>query len=423
MRHIFAKSTLTVKRILFVITFIIGTLHIACAATEPDLMLLDNTEKIVQYGLDSTGSWWAITQPYEQFVHVYINGKRYGPYSSSTLPRFSNDGSTWAFAFVRDLQAYVRTPEDEKRIAAERINGVVFGSQSPIPWVEFSVSDIRTITDGSTTYSTTGAIGLAKLDPSGTVVWHVARRGSQMALVRNGVDKYVYDDIELAGVWSDARPVFSARIGALWTVFLGEQELVGNMQRVLNLTVNAFGTVVAFNASSPSSFINSYMYTDDYRNCWVGPNLDEARDLVLSPCCDLIAVPGKAQGGSRVVLFNSAAYPAGTATSRPAFSFDGAHMAFTGNDGESFISMDGLRHAVRGGVALSAQCALSPSGSTVAWTSSTTLVVYDLDREKMTLNKMCDTMSLDVIYNRRTSEYQALGLYGARLFLLSSPAR
>ncbi len=397
---------------------------LASAQRSPeDLMVLDNTEPIVRYGLDSTGSWWAVTQPFNQLINVYINGRRYGPFSSAITPKFSADGSTWTFAFVRDLQAYVRTPRGEQPITAESVVGVSYAPLNPVPWVEYNLSDARMITDGTRTYTTTNAIGFAQFNPTGTVVWHTARRGSQVALVRNGIDNFVYDEILLTGVWSDARPVFAARIGSSWTVFVGEQEIEANLQRVLDLTVNAFGTVLAFNGARSGSPANSYMYTDEYRNAWSGPNLDVANDLVLSPCCDLIAVTGIMQGGARVVMFNSANYPAGAQSSIPSFSYDGAHMAFVGNDGEGFVSMDGKRNTVKGGgIATSSRVAVSPTGRSVAWASGSTLVVYDIVGERMGLGKMCDTMGTNVIFNRRTSEYQALGVFGGRLFLLSSPA-
>lgn len=386
-------------------------------------MLLDNTETVVRYGLDSTGSWWAVTQPYEQFVNMYINGKRYGPYTSTTDPAFATDGSTWTFAAIRDLRAYVCTPAGERAIDAEEIVGVGFASQSPVPWVEYTISDVRTTTNGTQTYTTNDAIGPAMFDPAGLVVWHKARRGTQIALVGNGVDEHVYDDIIMAGVWSDGRPVFAATGGTTWSVFIGEQELVPNLQSVSDLKVNSFGTVLAFNASRSSAPINSYMYTDDYRNPWTGPNLDVANALVLSPCCDLVAVLGKVQGGSSSVIFNSASYPAGTQSSLPAFSFDGAHMAFLGNDGEGFVSMDGRRSIVKGGgSAASTSVAVAPTGRSVAWVSASTLVVYDILGEGLGMGKMCDSMGRDAIFNRSKNIYQALGVFGGRLFLLSSPA-
>lgn len=60
-------------------------------------MLLDGSEKLAQYGLDSLGNWWAITSPFENQFRVYINGRETAAYDTLTGLQFSASGKHWAF--------------------------------------------------------------------------------------------------------------------------------------------------------------------------------------------------------------------------------------------------------------------------------------------------------------------------------------
>ena len=84
--------------------------------------------------------------------------------------------------------------------------------------------------------------------------------------------------------------------------------------------------------------------------------------------------------------------------------------------------INGRRHAVNAAVPITTEIAVNSSGTAVAWPSSTTLVVVYPERNVVQMGKMCDTVG-SVIYNRTTTSFEALGVYGGRLFKLSCKAQ
>lgn len=408
-----------------VVTSVVGVLFSPTASGQcRDELLLENDVEIIDYGIDTTGHWWARARTTSVLTTLYIDGTAYGPFMKVDVPMFSRDGSAWAVSVdmngIRGLQTsggYINMSgvTNVRPVLAPQSSGDVW-------WIVENESE-RTLTNGSRSYRCVDPTTMFAADPSGTVIVYVGRRGNQYAIVRNGVDLAAYDEVILGGVWSDGRIVAAVRNGAVWDVLLGDDVIANGLISVRDLTVNAFGTVLAFVGGQRGAPPVVTMMTDEYREPWQSPPLESPGRLVLSPCCDLTAIPAVRPGARRVMMYGSAEYPVGNQHGPPSFSYDGGQMVYAGDDAGAFVAVNGKRYVLRGGgVAMSTPLVVSPSGSMVAWPSSSTIVTYDVELQRMQLGKMCDTMG-NVVYDWRTRSAVGLGLFGGRLYKLICPLR
>lgn len=61
-----------------------------------DIELLPGDENLLEYGLDSTFHWWAVTSPFVDRYRLYVNGKKHGDFLGITKPVFSHfEGKQW----------------------------------------------------------------------------------------------------------------------------------------------------------------------------------------------------------------------------------------------------------------------------------------------------------------------------------------
>lgn len=382
-----------------------------------DSLLLTTVVAIERCDIDTSGHWWAIVQPFTQAKALVVDGKSYGVWDTLQPPAFAYDGSTWIAPAVRSGQVAVITPDGpEHRLY--RILGYSFPTESAVPWfIEEDGANTR-ITNGERLYTSGYAISDFCIHPSGMVVAWVERRDGVDVLLRNGLEVARSSLIHLYAVWANADCLYTVTNGIQTTLHLGATEIAGGIRQMAALRVNPSRTIAAWQASNGSGVYHSYLYTDDYVHPWEGPPV-VAPDLglALSPFDALIAYRGTVQG-SKVVGYNAATYPQGLEASAPVFSHNGAVMAYCSKDNADYVVINGKRILVNASVPTTDTIAVSSTGETVAWCSSTTLVVLNLEFTRLTMGKMCDSMGR-AVFDRRTGTFKALGIMGGRLYMLS----
>lgn len=390
--------------------------HMLRAQDCSDVMILAAHERVLTAGIDSTGHWFAVTQPFESMVGLIIDGLPMGPYESVVAPRFSHDGTTFV-AGVKTLgQWNILTSTDTISLAGDVLYNVTLPALSITPWWHHANGDDHRISTRGRSYRCARLPQMLSLDPSGMVAAWIESTGSLDIVMRNGNEIARGDQILIGGVWADGSVVYATRFGQRWSVFVGDQEIAQSLMNVGDLQTNIAGTSCGFHATDATGLAKMYLYTAEMREPWMSQPYENLSGLVLAPW-EPLAAAVVTRNGNRSVSFNGTEYPAGQQTGPLRFTADGAYLMYAGFDGEHFVTLNGKQHRVRGAVNLRVPLSLDATGTTAAWASSTTLAKTNLDVNVLRLGKMCDSM-LGVVYNRARNVFQGLGFMGRHLFLL-----
>jgi hypothetical protein len=381
-----------------------------------DQMILAAHERVMTAGIDTTGHWYAISQPFESMVGLIIDGRPYGPYESALPPRFSHDGGAFV-AGVKTLgQWSVLTSIDTIALSGDVLYDVRFSALSDVPWWHHANGQDHRLSTRGKTYTCSRSPQMLSLDPSGTVAAWVESTSAGDLLMRNGQEIARGEQLLIAGVWSDGSVVYAVRFGSVWSVFVGTREIVRSLLSVGEFQTNLAGTSCGFHAADATGLARMYVYTADMQEPWMSQPCENISGFVLAPW-EPLAAAIITRNGNRSVSFQGTEYPAGQQTGPIGFTPDGSTMMYAGFDGEHFITLNGKQNRVKGAVNLRVPLSIDQTGTSAAWASSTTLAKANLEYQVLRLGKMCDSM-LSVVYNRRKNVFQGLGYMGRHLFLL-----
>ncbi|MBI2793536.1 MAG: hypothetical protein HYX66_02665 [Ignavibacteria bacterium] len=406
--------------VIVIISMCLGIQHQAMAlgmgATCTDTLLIENPVAIESYGIDTTGHWWAILRPFDKWKLLVVDGVPYGPYEQISQPVFANVGTDWVSIVSTDVRWWLVGPRRLLQTSST-IEFVRFATLTEeLWWVESNGQDTR-ITNGERSYATGYPVKDLWVDPQGIVVWWTEKQMNQVCLIRNGALRGCSDDVILGGVWQDGRVLCALKSGDKWSVVLGDETLSTNLSKVRAIKTNVYGQVATWSAMDLAGTVKVWMYTDDFQNPWESRALQYADSAIaLHPSEPLVAFRATIQGNT-VVCYNSAEYPQGTRSSNPAFSHDGMQMVYSSYQDDNYIVVNGKRKLVNAGVPMLAPPLIDSKGTHAAWPSATTLVVYDLEYDILTMGKMCDVVS-DAVYDWREKTFKALGMVSQRLYLL-----
>lgn len=400
------------------VLFAIGVLSVCSLRAQDcrDVRLLAAHERVLTAGIDTNGHWFAITQPFEQMVGLIIDGIPHGPFESALQPQFSFNGSTF-FAGVKILgQWNLLTKTDTISLSGDVLYDVRLASMASDAWWHHGNGDDHRISSRNKTFRCSRMPQMLHTDPSGAIVAWIESTGTIDMLMRNGNEVARGEQILIAGVWADGSIVYATRVGASWSVLVGDDVIAQGLVNVADLQTNVGGTSCAFHASDGTGLARMFLYTADMRQPWTSQHCDNITGLVLAPF-EPLAAGLVSRNGNLSVSFNGMEYPAGRQTSPIRFTPDGSIMVFAGFDGEHFVTLNGKQHRVSGAVNLRVPLSVDHTGTSVAWASSTTLAKAQLEQKMLRLGKMCDSM-LSVVYNRSKNVFQGLGFMGRHLFLL-----
>lgn len=381
-----------------------------------DQLILAGHERVMTAGIDTTGHWYAISQPFETMVGLIIDGQPYGPYESALPPRFSHDGRTFVAGVKMLGQWSVLTSTDTITLSGDVLYDVRFPALSDVPWWHHANGQDHRISTRGRTYACTRTPQMLSLDPTGTIAAWVESTSAGDLLMRNGQEIARGEQVLIAGVWTDGSVVYAVRYGSVWSVFVGAHEIVRSLLSVGELQTNLAGTSCGFHAADATGLARMYLYTAEMQEPWTSQPCENISGFVLAPW-EPLAAAIIMRNGNRSVSFHGTEYPAGQQTSPIGFTPDGSTMMYAGFDGEHFITLNGKQHRVKGAVNLRVPLSIDASGTSAAWASSTTLAKANLEYQVLRLGKMCDSM-LSVVYNRRKNVFQGLGYMGRNLFLL-----
>jgi len=105
--------------------------------------------------------------------------------------------------------------------------------------------------------------------------------------------------------------------------------------------------------------------------------------------------------------------------SKPTFTYDGSELYFIGCDIECFVNINGRKYSIPANLPFKTICAKKPGSLTIAYSSSSSMVVRSLDNNRIIASRVFDKLT-QPRYNWRRDEYEALGVINNRLYMIFS---
>ena len=380
-------------------------------------MLLDGSEKLAQYGLDSLGNWWAITSPFENQFRVYINGRETAAYDTLTGLQFSASGKHWAFFGENNTGWNLITDSIVIPLQATEVGQIKFSYLNDILAYSYYDGKIEYLVIGDEKLTTFGRSGDFFISPDGRRYAYRVSRGDNYAININGKESTTFDDLNPIGFWHDGKFMYTASSGAgSWELYKNDDALTEIYSAIPEYGMNKTGTTLGLIAGLSSGYFQSVLLNDDYYELLYSSQYDNMSGLAIHPYEPMIAC-NATLNNNYFVLMNSTEFPAEETSTPPAFTFDGSEMYFLTSRISSYIVVNGKRFKLPNQLDTDLDYAKKPGSNTVSYPTSTSIMMEDIEYGQLYSELLIDNMT-NVIYNRRFEDYEALGSISNRLYLM-----
>lgn len=410
------------KKLLSLLVFItIPLLAITNLTSRADLcrdyILLDGMEKISLMGLDTTNHWWAITQPFENKYRIHIDGEMSEAYDGISSLTFSPDGSRWAYFAQYNARIILVTNDTSIALPGDEPGEIVFSPNSNMMAYSYKMQGIEMIHAGNRSYEVMNRLGRLYLSPNGERLAFLGRRAGSIVVNMNGQESMPFDTIAVAGYWYDGKLIYAAKSGNNWQVYKGNDAITENYAYIKELNINREGNVAGFLARMHGSGYVGVLISDDYYEPLISKRYDAAENLALHPQLPMYSF-NAVSNGVNIVVLNGSEYIGGKISGRPLFSYDGSELFFLGCDTDCFLSINGKRYPMSMDIDTRRNISVKPKSRTLAYATSSSLVVRYLESKELFSGMMVD-MTSDTRYNWREDRYEALGIINNKLYLLT----
>lgn len=381
-----------------------------------DIQLLDGSEQLLDFGFDTTYNWWATTKPYTDKQKMYINDYTSDSYYQVLKPVFSPDGENWAF-FVSDVNGWnLIYDKREYKLNADKPGVIVFSSNSQNIVYSYYNGDLETIISVDDTVQMRYRSGDIYVNRDGRKFAFVENRGGVKTIYNDGAISESFQGIKPIGYWYDDRFAFATFDGANWSVNIGDKVVSDIYDDITEVKINLDGDYLAFVATQTFGNQQAVLISKQMREPIRSRDYPSITGLAIHPNEPMYAFKAKTLLNNEIVVFNSVEYSSGRENSVPYFSYDGSEMYFISCNIDCFLVVNGRRINAPNGIFLGDTYAMKPKSHTIAYASSTSLVVRDLETQTLYAGKMMDYTG-PVRYNWRTDEYESLGVINNRLYL------
>ncbi len=410
----FARCRRFVLAAIVVLLIAPGLVHADFCA---DALVLDGSEKVLSYGLDTTKNWWAVTSPYDSLYRLWVNGKQTEAFQTIQGLRFSPDGEHWAAWALHNNQWRLLDDGSERIVQCTQPGEVFFGSLNSRLLYSIIEGSQEVLYVQKQKYVMLGRVGPIVISPMADNVAYVCTQAGLKYLYVNGKQISGFDDVKIFGFWTDGQLVYANLSGSQWRIYRGDEELAGPYAEIPEVAINHSGTVAAAIVGN-GGLRQVVLLADEYTRPLFSQQYQYLDALVLHPSMPMWAARSQ-QSGAGLVIMTNTEYSAGSVgTGMPFFSADGSELIFVGCDSECFISINGKKNLLNQSLSIDGSFARKPSSGTFSYSSSTSLIFREIERNELWVSKMCDEVSLPR-YNRRNDRYEALGKINQRLYLLS----
>lgn len=401
------------KKFLVFIIFLFS--YSANAELCQDFQLLDGSEPIVEFGMDTTQHWWAITSPFANTYRLVLDDEQTDVYQDITKPIFAPDGLKWACFGLTQTGWELITNDTIIELNASSPGEIAYSPQNCILVYSYFVSSLEYIVIGNKKIEAMHRNpGIIVSDNGKFVI--TGSRGTRKTLLLNGNETTTFDNILYIGFMHDGSFMYAAQVGTNWGIYRDNRLIMDNFLNVSNPCINKTGTIAAVIVQFATGYA-AVTFNDEYTEPQIGKIYDQAGFLKLHPSEALIAYRA-VSGITNYIIFNSAEYIGGKECGEPFFTYDGEEMYFIGKEFDSFVSINGLRYELLMDMHVATPIAVKPRSNTIAYTSSSSLMLKYLGEKRIHSGMMTDKTSIPR-FNRFKNRYEALGFINNRLYLLT----
>lgn len=407
-------------------TFIFFTyfLFTSLAYTQPrcsEIELLPGDENLLDFGLDSTSHWWAITSPFSNRYKLYVDGKKFGDYLQITKPFFSHfEGKQWgAFVQQNDGLWDVIINDSIHTVSATEPRELSFASNSTTFAYGVLRSNIEEVVFGNNKYEVINRVSPLVISPEGRRIAYVIQQGGLQTLFVNGKEIEIYQEISLVGFFYDGSIIYSARQGNQWNVYKDTEQISITYQSLQHATINRFGTTVAISAKQLNNQVVIWMFSEEFNQPIISQPFDNISSLTLHPSKPVVMAECQ-RNNQNIVTIQFTEMGGGLTNSKPGFTVGGEQFYFLSCENICSMIIDGVRRNLNNRIELGKEftVALKPNGKTFATSSLSSLVVRYIESDQLYSGMMANQMK-PTRYNWRTDRYEALGSIQQRLYILS----
>ena len=380
-------------------------------------MLLDGSETLAQYGIDSLGNWWAITSPFQNQFRVYINGQESAVYDSLTGLQFSASGEHWAY-FGRDNIGWnLITDSEVISLHATDVGQIKFSYYDDVLAYSYYDGNLDYLVFGDKEITAYGRYGEFYISPDGRRYAYGISRGNNFAMNINGRETTTFDDVKPIGFWHDGAFMYVASSGTgSWELYKNEEAISEVYTSIPETKINRTGTTLGMITELSSGYFQNVLMNDEYYELLFSSQYDNMSNLTIHPYEPMIACHAT-HNDSYYVLLNSTEFPAEETSTPPTFTYDGSELYFLTCRISCFLSVNGKRYKIPNQLDTEIEYAKKPGSNTIAFPTSTSITMENIEEGQLYADLLIDYMS-NVIYNRIEDTYEALGSIGNRLYLM-----
>lgn len=382
-----------------------------------DYLLLDGSEPIVGYAMDTTDNWWAITSPYYEKYRLIVNGNESEVFDDITRPVFSPDGKRWACFGLYNSSWFLLTEDLVLDLPATSVGEIVYSADSKAMAYSFFESELEIIRFGSKSIEVLYRKGSIFVNQNGQKIAFMGLRGTSMVLNVNGRESELFDQIKPFGFWYNGEMLYAAGSSPSWQIYKGNQPLSDIYYDISEVKINLNGTCAAFVATLASGKKVSVMISDEYYDALVGKPYEAIYGLTLHPEIPLLAYKAINERTNLIVL-NSTEFFGGEFAGDPIFSHDGQDLLFVGCDTDCFANINGRKYAIYSDINVRQKYAIKPGSGTIAYTTGATMIVRFLETGELHAGMMVDEVN-HIRYNWRDNRFESLGKINQRLYMLT----
>lgn len=382
-----------------------------------EIQLLDGSETIAAYGLDTTNHWWAVTQPFSNQMRLWVDGKKSEVYQEVKKPIFSPDGTIWAsFGLNQNGVWQILYPDSTIPIVCTEPKGIYFGRNGSQPAVVYAQGDMEMLRWKGKEVSLIQRSGDIKIDCYGENYAYVSKRSGGKVIVYSRGETTLFDDIILFGIWHDGNPIYAASNSNQWRVYIGSEPQSRIFDAITDYALNQFCSIAAFVGKQGTSYtamlINSEYYEPIESKAYL--SID---NLQLHPFSPVFAFRALNQMQIPKIVFSSTEYAAARESSKPQFSYNGEELTFLNTDVDMGVNINGKRFVIQRAIDLGVQYCVKPNSRTICFSTGVAMVMLDVEKNKSYAGLMVQETG-GSRYNRFNGYYEALGRINQRLYLM-----
>jgi hypothetical protein len=411
------NSTKILLRLLFgIASFLLAFAPVEASNKCGETLILDGSEPVVSFGVDTTRHWWALTQPFSNQTRLWVDGAKTDVYQELKTPNFSPDGESWATFGLNVNGVWNIVYKDSViPIIATEPRGVYYGRNGN-PAIVYAQGTMEMMRWKGQEIALLQRSGPIVVDCYGNSYMYVSQRSGGKVIVTSQGDTPLYDDVKIIGIWNDGRPLYVAANGLQWRVYLGNEPQSRYYDMISQFAINQECTIAAF-VGKQGQTSTAVLLNDEYYEPIESQSYLSIENLTLHPLAPVYAFNAINQQQIPKIVFSSTEYAAGKETSKPMFTYNGEELLFLTFDTDFGISINGKRYVIQRGMDLTNPYCVKPYSKTMCFSSGVAMVMLNLEKNTAFAGLMVDQTSTPR-YNRFNGRYESIGRINNRLYLM-----